>query len=404
MGTRFSRLVDSEVPLAATNVVRPIRSVCVVSGTRAEYGLLKPVLEAIQGAGLRLHLIVAGMHLAPEFGDTFRVIERDGFRIDARIDMTLAGDTNAAMAKSIGIGIYGMSQAIESIDPDVVFVPSDRVEGFAGAVSGAALGKLVAHVHGGERSRGGLDESMRHAITKLAHLHFAATEQSRERVIRMGERPDLVYTVGAPALDVISSTKLAARAELEQSLGFPLQQTFILMVQHSVSTQAEEAEFQAEQTIQALKDFRVQTIVLYPNSDAGGRAIIKVIRKYGSEPWLHSFPSLDHATYLSLLEKAALLVGNSSSGIIEAPSFHLPVVNIGIRQQGRERSTNVLDVEHDKSAISKALRYALTDEQFKRTAGSCVNPYGDGRAARRIAEVLSRTQMSPEIIQKQITY
>lgn len=383
---------------------KAIQRVCVVTGTRAEYGLLKPVMQEIRAADLELRLIVAGMHLSYEFGNTVTEIEQDGFAIDAYIDMGLTRDSNAAMTKSVGIGIYGAAQALESIAPDAVLVLGDRVEAFVGAVSGAGLNKLVGHIHGGDRSKGGLDESMRHAITKFAHLHFVATEKSRERVIRMGERPETVYTVGAPGLDAILRAKLYRRDELEQRLGFPLQKTFLLVVQHSVSTDSDNASSQIRETLEAVKALEHQSILIYPNSDAGGRRMIEVIESYRGQPWLHIFQSLDRLTYLSLLRHASVLVGNSSSGIIEAPSFHVPVVNIGVRQAGRERSTNVIDVGHDRMEIQQAIRHALTDHDFRAQVRSCVNPYGDGKASQRIVKLLTHLEVTPDLLQKQITY
>jgi len=383
---------------------KTVKRVCTITGTRAEYGLLKPVMNEIRLSGLELRLIVVGMHLSPEFGNTVTEIEQDAFNIDARIDMGLCRDNNVAMTKSIGIGIYGMAQALESIDPDTILVLGDRVEAFAAAVSGAGLNKVVAHIHGGERSKGGLDESMRHAITKFAHLHFVATEGSRERVIRMGERPETVYVVGAPGLDSMLGTKLYDHKELEYQLGFRLERTFLLVVQHPVSTDSDNAPSQMRETLEAAKEVGNQTILVYPNSDAGGRRMVEVIESYRSQPWLHIFPSLDHFAYLSLLKHASVLVGNSSSGMIEASSFHIPVVNIGIRQAGRERSTNVIDVNHDRTEIKQAIQRALTDQNFRAQVQSCVNPYGEGKASKRIVEVLGRLDITPDLLQKQITY
>ena len=216
--------------------------VCVVTGSRAEYGLLRPVMQAIERSDeCELCLVVAGMHLSHEFGDTYREIEKDGFHAGARVDMTFSGDSHAAMAKGIGIGIYGISQALESLTADIVLVLGDRTEAFAGAVSGAAMNKIVAHIHGGEVTRGGLDESMRHAITKLSHIHFVATEGSRRRVLEMGELPESVVVSGAPGLDSILNQKLYDRDEQSRRLHIPLRRPRILLVQHSVSTQADGA-------------------------------------------------------------------------------------------------------------------------------------------------------------------
>lgn len=383
---------------------RTVNRVCVVTGTRAEYGLLRPVMEAVRIEGLDLRVIATGMHLLPEFGETYHEIERDGFRIDARVDMGLPGDTPSAMAKSIGVGICGMTQALEGIASDAVLVLGDRVEAFAGAVAGAGSNLLVAHLHGGERTRGGLDESMRHAITKLAHLHLAATERSRERILRMGENPDWVHTVGAPGLDPVLNGKPLDRGELERRLGFPLQKPLVLAVQHPVSTDCDQAAFQITETLEALKSLGHQTLWIYPNSDAGGRRMIEVLESHRAEPWLRLFANLDHVIYLGLLRHADVLIGNSSSGIIEAPSFRLPAVNIGSRQDGRERSANVLDAGYDRNEILACVRRALSDPEFRRQVQSCVNPYGDGKTGPRVAGILRREEISPARLQKQITY
>ena len=380
-----------------------VRRICVVTGTRAEYGLLKPVMEEIRNSGLQLRLVVAGMHLSHEFGNSYQVIERDGFEIAARIDMLLSGDNHAAMAKSIGIGIYGMAQALESLDPDLVLVLGDRVEAFAGAVSGAGLNKIVAHLHGGEVTRGGLDESMRHAISKFAHLHFVATEGSRVRLIKMGERQDTIHRVGAPGLDPILNTKLLGLDQVAETLGIVVKAPFLVIVQHPVSTDAEAAESQMRETLEAAKSVSLQSIVIYPNSDSGGRRMIEVIESYRGEPWLHIFRNLSHEMYLSLLKHAAVLIGNSSSGIIEAPSFHLAVVNIGSRQTGRERSNNVIDVSPARSAISEAIHRALYDTEFRSSLCACVNPYGDGEASRRVVQVIRGLKVGPHILQKQLS-
>jgi UDP-N-acetylglucosamine 2-epimerase (non-hydrolysing)/GDP/UDP-N,N'-diacetylbacillosamine 2-epimerase (hydrolysing) len=380
------------------------KRICVVTGTRAEYGLLKPIMEWIQTAQLELRLVVAGMHLSHEFGNTYQVIEQDGFGIAARVDMVLSGDNNAAMTKSIGIGIYGMTQALEAIDPDVVLVLGDRVEAFSGAVSGAGLNRVVAHLHGGEVTRGGLDESMRHAITKFAHVHFVATERSRDRLLKMGEQPETIYKVGAPGLDSVLREKLYDLAELKDLLGVPIREPFFLVVQHPVSTDANSSAEQMKETLEALKTIGYQAVLIYPNSDAGGRRMIEVIESYRRESWLHIFRSLSRTAYLSLLKHAAALVGNSSSGIIEAPSFHLPVVNIGSRQEGRERSTNVLDVSPVRDEIRKTIHHALNDGNFRSRVRLCVNPYGDGKASQRVVEALCKLKITPQFLQKQLAY
>ncbi len=379
--------------------------ICVVTGSRSEYGLLRPVLQAIQySARCELRLVVAGMHLAHEFGNTYREIEEDGFAIDARVDMTLSGDSHAAMAKGIGIGIHGMAQALETLNPDIVLVLGDRTEAFAAAVAGAALNKIVAHIHGGEVTRGGLDESMRHAITKLAHIHFVATECSRQRVLRLGEQKEHVIVTGAPGLDSVLGQQLYSREELARRLEIPLSHPLILLVQHAVSTTADDAAEEMSETLAALAELGHPTIAIYPNCDPGGRRAVDQLRAGEFADWLHVFPSFDHKTYLSLLAASDVMVGNSSSGIMEAAALHVPVVNIGTRQHGRERSAGVLDVPHEQVAIRDAIRHALEAKDFREQVRRAGSVYGDGQASRRVVEYLSSLRLGPDLVQKQITY
>ena len=390
-----------------------MRKMAVVTGTRAEYGLLYPVLKAIEShPALELSLIVTGMHLSREFGYTVKEIEQDGFRIDATVDMLLSSDTGSAMARSVGIGIIGMVQAFEQLKPDIILMLGDRVEPLAAAIAGAYMNKPVAHIHGGDSSTGGLDEYARHAITKLAHIHFPATKKSAERIIKMGEDEWRVHTVGSPALDSILDEELLPEEVLAKRLcpepveGFSLDslRPIILVVQHPVTTDIDNAANQIRETLEAIVELNLQTFVIYPNADAGGRRMVEVIKRYEKYPFIKTFKSIRHKEYLSLMKAATVMVGNSSSGIIEAPSLNLPVVNIGTRQQGRERAENVIDVEHNKEKIIQAVKKALTDEKFKKVVEKCHNPYGDGQAGKRIAQILSKLKITPRLIQKQITY
>lgn len=381
------------------------RKICIITGTRSEYGLLKLLMTKIKSSPvLELSIIATGMHLSHEFGNTYRDIEKDGFKMDAKVDMLLSADSSGVMPKSIGIGIYGITQALENIKPEIVVILGDRVEAFAGAVSSAGLNIAVVHIHGGDKAMGGLDDFMRHAITKFAHLHFAATEKSKERIIKMGENSKYVFKVGAPGLDTILSTKFYTKAQLEKILSTTIDTPTILLVQHSVSTEPEKSSFQMQETMEAIKQLEIKTIVIYPNSDSGGRAMIDVIQSYSNLPFISIYKSLDRIIYLNLLKYVSLLAGNSSSGIIEAASFNLPVVNIGIRQKDRERSTNVIDVSHDKKKILAAVKKALYNDQFRTEAKNCKNIYGDGRASERIIKILERIDISRQLLQKQITY
>ncbi|MFA4955703.1 MAG: UDP-N-acetylglucosamine 2-epimerase [Candidatus Methanoperedens sp.] len=382
------------------------RKISVITGTRAEYGLLYPVMKAIENnPKLELSIIVTGIHLSIEHGYTINEIKKDGFKIDVAIDMLLSNDTGASMAKSLGIGIIGITQALEQIKPDIILILGDRGEPFAGAIAASHMNIPIAHIHGGDSTTGGcIDESIRHSITKFAHIHFPATEESVQRIIKLGEETWRIHMVGAPGLDTILNMKLIPRAQLIEKFSLDVSEPLLLAIQHPVTTQPEKAAKEMRITLDGLAELNIQTVLIYPNADAGGRSIIEVIKEYEHLPFLHTFKSLSHIEYLSLMKIASALVGNSSSGIIEASSFHLPVINIGIRQEGRQHANNVLNVVHDKIKIIEAIKTALYDEGFKNKARECVNPYGDGKAGVRIAKFLAEIEINNALLQKRITY
>ena len=382
-----------------------MRKITVVTGTRAEYGILYPVLKAIEAKpGLELSLVVTGAHLSHEFGYTVKEIEDDGFSIDARVDMLLSDDSLESMAKAVGLGILGMARAWGQSKPDIIVVLGDRVEPLAAAIAGAYMNIPLAHIHGGDSPRGGLDEYARHAITKLAHIHFPATKVSAERIIKMGEDEWRVHVVGSPALDVILNEPLVSSEVLAKKLGVDSSRPLILLVQHPLTTEVENAAGQMRETLRAIVEAGYPAIAMYPNSDAGGRKMIEVIMEFEKHPFIKTFTSLPRKEYLSLMKIASVMAGNSSSGIIEAPSLSLPAVNIGTRQEGRERGKNVIDVGHDKQEIVKAIEKALTDKDFLSKVKKCQSPYGDGKTSQRIAEILSKVEITPQLLQKKITY
>ncbi|MGI6456198.1 MAG: UDP-N-acetylglucosamine 2-epimerase [bacterium] len=367
-----------------------MRHVAVITGTRAEYGLLKPVLDKIQASDqLTLSLIVTGMHLSPEHGLTIRQIEQDGIPIAAKVDMLLSSDSSSAMAKGLGIGLYGITQELERLQPDILLILGDRVEAFAGAIAGLFCGTVVGHLHGGEITQGGLDEYMRHAITKLSHLHFTASEKARERVIRLGENPEYVFCVGAPGLDALLQYPELENSTLEKELGTPLPSRFALIVQHPISTHPETAADEIHATLQAVKEMGIPAILIYPNADAGSRKMRAVIQEFELEHWLKTYINLPRILYINLLRRASVLLGNSSSGMLDSASFGVPTINIGERQEGRERGSNVLDVPPQQNAIAQALQTALYDETFIQKAKQATNPYGDGKASERIVQILT---------------
>jgi len=383
------------------------RKICVITGTRAEFGLLLPVMKKIQGSDLlELQVIVTGMHLLPEYGKTVSEISRNGISIDACIPMTVAGDDNTAMSLSIGLGIISFTSILKKLDPDIVLILGDRFEIFSAAVAASFGGYLVAHLSGGDTLQAGYDEYVRHAITKISHIHFPSTEQSAKRIIKMGENPKNVFVVGSTALDTIFHQKLPLKKKLFEKYGLARDQEFAIVIQHPISTEPDFADQQMRITLDSLIELGLKILVIYPNNDPGGMKIINVIDQYRQNfpRQIIAHKNIPFEDYLGLLKFASVIIGNSSSGIIESSSFHLPVVNVGDRQKGRERSTNVVDTPYDKEKIKQAINYVLQNKEFKNSLLKCTNPYGDGNASQRIVDILSHISITPDIFKKKITY
>ncbi|KKW19335.1 MAG: UDP-N-acetylglucosamine 2-epimerase [Parcubacteria group bacterium GW2011_GWA2_51_10] len=380
------------------------KRICIVTGTRAEYGLLRTLMQAISNMkNVDLLVVAAGMHLSKEFGNTVNEIRRDGFRVNARVPMTTKSDTNVGMAQSVGKGIQGMVSAFGKLRPHVVVVLGDRIEALAASIASAYMNIPLAHIHGGDITKGGIDESARHAITKFANLHFAATKKSAERIRKLGEKKENIFIVGAPGLDEISSIKKAPRASILKKFGIETGR-FLLVLQHPVSTSAKNAAKEMAETLEAVKRVGKPSIVVYPNSDAGGRRMIRIIHAYEKKlPLIRAYPSIRRDEFLALMSAAAVLVGNSSSGIIEGAALHLPVVNIGSRQSGRERAKNVIDAPHKRKEIEAAILKAMSPA-FGKAVRRAKNLYGDGRAGERIAKTLERLTIDGSFVQKQIAY
>jgi len=379
------------------------RKILYITGTRADYGLMKSVLKEIEEhPKLELEIVATGMHLMKEFGVTINEIKENMFEIH-EINTTYEKDDKESMARFIGKFIQQLTEKVREINPDIILLLGDRGEMLAGAIVGAYLTIPVAHLHGGEVTST-VDESSRHAITKLAHIHFPATEKSAERIIKMGEYPSNVFVVGAPGLDTILNEKLIEPVELARKYNLNLSKPIILVVQHPGTTEVEDAPDQIRETLDAIAELEHQTILIYPNADAGGRKMIEGIKRYDKYPFVKVFKSVPHKEYLSLMKMASAMVGNSSSGIIEAPSLGLPVINIGSRQEGRERAENVMDVGYDKEEIKAAIKEALYDEDFKAKVKNCKTPYGNGKAGVRIADILSKIKIDKNLLQKRLTY
>lgn len=366
-----------------------------VTGTRAEYGLLRWVMEGIRASReLELQVIATGMHLSPDFGLTYREIEKDGFAIDAKVDMQLESDTPAGIAKSMGLGLIGFGQELERLRPDIMVVLGDRFE-LLPAVAAATVARIpVAHLHGGETSEGAFDEALRHAITKMSHLHFVAAEEYRRRVVQLGEDPERVFLVGGLGIDSMRKLSLLDRAALEENLDFRLGERNLLITFHPVTLEDATATSQITELLAALEERRhTKLIFTMPNADTGGRALMDMVDTFvATRDNARAYTSLGQLVYFSCMREVDAVVGNSSSGLTEAPSFGKATINIGDRQRGRLKAKSVIDCSPDREAISRALDRAYSPE-FQSGLREARNPYGEGGAAERIVRVLEECRL-----------
>jgi UDP-N-acetylglucosamine 2-epimerase (non-hydrolysing)/GDP/UDP-N,N'-diacetylbacillosamine 2-epimerase (hydrolysing) len=376
----------------------------VVTTTRADFGLLYGLLKSIRAdSALRLQVIVSGTHLTPEFGMTVKEIETERVRIDRKINMQLTGESGLANAKSIGLGVGEFADALAELKPAIIVLLGDRFELFAPAIAALMLRIPIAHIHGGERSEGAIDESVRHAITKMSSIHFAATESYKRRITQMGESPERVFNFGAPGLDQIYGAELMSRAQLEQEIGLP-QDPVGLVTFHPATLDRGDVNAQLDHLIGAIKASKINAIFTMANADAEGARINARLRALcaqypGKFKWI---PHLGHRRYLSCLRHCAVMIGNSSSGLTEAPSFRLPVVNIGDRQRGRVLAPNVIDVTCSKAAILEGIKKGIS-ARFRASIRGMRNPYDrfhDGRASERIKDVLKKIPLSNDLLQK----
>lgn len=367
------------------------RKIAVFTGTRAEYGLLYWLMREIKASeDMCLQVIVSGTHLSHEFGETWKQIEQDGFSIDAKVEMLLSSDTPVGVVKSIGLGTLGFADALDRLRPDMLIVLGDRFEALAIAQTALIMRIPIAHLHGGEITEGAYDDAIRHAISKMANLHFVAAEPYLRRVIQMGESPDRVHNVGAIGLDHLSRTPMMGLEELRENLAFDLRLPYLVVTYHPVTLLEEDPEQSFMALLDALEHFpEHQIIITYPNADNGGRAIIPLLESYAhKQPQrVLAIHSLGFRRYLSAIFKAAAVVGNSSSGIIEVPAFGIPTVDIGLRQKGRLAAASVLHCEANSEAIIKALIKALS-QTFSDACRSVENPYGKGNASAEIIKII----------------
>ena len=378
------------------------RKICVVTGTRAEFGLLFWLMKFLnEDKAISFQLIVTGMHLSTEFGLTFKEIEKAGFLINKKIEILLSSDTSVGVSKSMGLAQIGFAEALDELKPTLIIILGDRFEMFA-AASAAMIARVpIAHLHGGEATEGLIDESIRHSITKMAHLHFTATEVYRKRVIQLGENPNKVFNVGSPGLDNIGYLKLLNKQEFEKSIDFKLNKINILITFHPVTLENNTSEIQFDNLLKAI-DNLIDTNFIFtkPNADTDGRIITKKIDEYVAKNKHRacSFISLGQLRYLSALKYVDIVLGNSSSGLSEAPSFKIATINIGDRQRGREKAKSVIDCEPKDVAIKKAIQKALSTE-FKKQLKTIINPYGGGGASKKIKDIVTSVDLN-NIIKK----
>ena len=374
-----------------------MKKIAVFTGTRAEYGLMYWLLKDIQAdLELCLQLIVSGSHLSPEFGNTYDQIERDGFEIDEKIEMLLSSNTAVGVAKSMGLGTIGFADALSRLEPDILVILGDRFEALAIAQVAMVMKIPILHIHGGERTDGAYDDAIRHAVTKLSTFHATSHEVHRKRVIQLGEAPHKVWNVGAIGLEHLSRTKLLSRDELSDSLNFIINAPFFLVTYHPVTLACENAVETFTNLLNALDQFpQHQVILTYPNADDGGREIIQLIEAYARKDAERVFAieSLGQLRYLSALSLTDALVGNSSSGIIEAPAYKKPTINIGSRQEGRLGSESILHCSTEMSDITDAIQESLKNE-FLEILARTVNPYGHKEISKKIIKILKTDKPS----------
>lgn len=378
-----------------------MKKICVVTGTRAEYGLLRWVMEGIrQSPVLELQLIATGMHLSPEFGLTVEAIEEDGFQVDRKVEMLLSSDTAIGVTKSMGLGMIGFADAVAELKPDLMLVLGDRYEIFAAAAAAMIARVPMAHLHGGEATEGLIDEPIRHSVTKMSHLHFVAAEQYRQRVIQLGEEPDRVFNVGGLGIDNILRLKLLSREELEGALDFKLAPRNLLITFHPVTLEHDTSGQQMDELLAALAELQDTGLIFtMPNADTEGRVLFEKIEEFCAQhPRANAYTSLGQLRYLSCIQHVDGVVGNSSSGLAEVPSFKKGTINIGDRQRGRLRAASVIDCEPKRASIRAALD-ELFSAEFQSRLPAVKNPYGNGGASDAIVEELEQRPLD-ELLKK----
>jgi len=372
-----------------------MRKICFITGTRAEYGLLKPLIdEFISDDNYKIQIIATGMHLSPEFGLTYKEIERDGFKIDEKIEILLSSDTRIGVSKSMGLAMISFAETYERLKPDLIIGLGDRFELFAAVSVANVMNIPVAHLHGGELTFGAFDEAFRHSITKMSHLHFTSTKEYRKRVIQMGEHPGRVFNVGALGIDNIKKIKLLSKKELESTLGIKIDKITFLVTYHP-ETRSDNNLNEFNELLKAFDELdNIQIVFTLPNADSGGRELIKETLDYIAlnESKAFAFTSLGQLKYLSLMKYVDGVIGNSSSGIVEAPSFKIGTIDIGNRQKGRIMAESVINVNPKKKEIIESIKLILS-KRFKQKISNIKNQYGDGNTAQRIKEIIDKIDL-----------
>lgn len=383
------------------------RKVLGVTGIRSEYDIMSTVFREIMNhPNLELEIAVTGAHLSDQFGLTVNEIIKDGFKIADEIESLINGDQASSRVTGLAIQLQGLIQTVKRVKPDFLLVLGDREESMTTALVGAYMNIPVAHIAGGDRVVGNVDDQIRHAVSKLSHLHFTTNEESSARLIKMGEQPFRVINTGNPGLDRIRLTAKLNREELSSRLGFEIKngEPLILLIQHVISTEIDQAYFQMNTTMEAVKKMGIKTIISYPNSDAGSQQLIRALEEYKYLPFVYQAKNIPRLEFINLMRESSCMLGNSSAGILEAPSLKLPVINVGNRQKGRLHAENVQFVSHDIEEICGAVHKALFDQGYKEQVMKCKNPYGDGYASERIANILSNIEINEKLLVKDITY
>ncbi len=381
-----------------------MKRIAVTTGTRAEYGILRPILREINNSKkLELYLIVCGMHLSEKHGMTINEIKKDGFKIYSEIKMEPKRNQMYFMSRTLGEGIIEFSKVFHKLKPDINLILGDRDEAFASAIAASHMNIPNAHISGGDKTKGGIDEYIRHAITKISNIHFATTQKSKSRIIKMGENPKFVFLSGNPSVDEILKQKITNKQKLEKKYKIKFHGDEILLLQHPVTTEVELTNQHIENTLKAIIKFKKTTIAIAPNSDTGNKEIFQKLEHYAKKyQFIKLYKNLPRSDFLGMLKYCQVLVGNSSSGIVESMYFKIPVVNIGIRQQGRERGNNVINVGNNSTIlIHKAIKNALiTKKRYLKNSYI----YGRGNSSKKIVRILEKIKIDKNLIQKQIFY